>query len=80
VDVFRENLFNAIQLYINPFNAIRMYSFPLMPSNLNYNPLNAIAVLNLTPLVPFKANTSNAIKIYTDSFNATRNWSDLIGF
>jgi hypothetical protein len=76
-----ENLFNAIQTYTNPFNAIRFYSFPSMPSNLNSNPLNAIAVsFKLTPLVLFKANLSNAIKIYINPFNATRNWFDLFGF
>jgi hypothetical protein len=52
-----------------------------MPSNLNFNPLNIIAVsLKLTPLVLFKANLSNAIKIYINPFNATRNWFDLFGF
>jgi hypothetical protein len=52
-----------------------------MPSNLNFNPLNVIAVsFKLTPLVIFKANPSNDIKIYTDPFNATRNWFDLFGF
>jgi hypothetical protein len=51
-----------------------------MPSNLNFNPLNAIAIsLKLTPLVLFKVNLSNAIKIYIDPFNATRNWFDLFG-
>jgi hypothetical protein len=79
--VYRENSFNVIQIYTNPFNAIRFYSFPSMPSNLNSNPLNAIAVsFKLTPLVIFKANPSNAIKNYTDPFNATRNWFDLFGF
>jgi hypothetical protein len=49
-----------------------------MPSNLNFNPLNVIAVsLKLTPLVRFKVNLSNVIKIYIDPFNATRNWFDL---
>jgi hypothetical protein len=77
----RENSFNAAQIYTNPFNAIKIYSFPSMPSNLNFNPLNVITVsLKLTPLVIFKANPSNAIKIYTDPFNATRNWFDLFGF
>jgi hypothetical protein len=76
-----ENPFNAIQTYTNLFNAIRIYSFPSMSSNLNFNPLNVIAVsLKLTSLVPFKANPSNVIKIYTDPFNATRNWFDLFGF
>jgi hypothetical protein len=76
-----ENLFNAIQTYTNPFNAIRIYSFPSMPSNLNFNPLNAIAVrLKLTSLVLFNVNLSNAIKIYIDPFNATRNWFDQFGF
>jgi hypothetical protein len=51
-----------------------------MPSNLNFNPSNAIDVsLKLTSLVPFKANPSNAIKIYIDPFDATRNWFDLFG-
>jgi hypothetical protein len=78
---FWENLFNAIQTYTNLFNAIRFYSFPSMPSNLNSNPLNAIAVsFRLTPLVLFKTNLFNAIKIYINPFNATRNWFDLFGF
>jgi hypothetical protein len=52
-----------------------------MPSNLNFNPLNAITVtLKLTPLVIFKANPFNVIKIYTDPFNVTRNWFDLFEF
>jgi hypothetical protein len=77
----RENSFNVIQTYTNPFNAIRFYSFPLMPSNLNSNLLNVIAVsFKLTPLVIFKANPFNAIKTYTDPFNATRNWFDLFEF
>jgi hypothetical protein len=76
----RENLFNAIQTYINPFNTIRIYKFPSMPSNLNFNPFNAITVsLELTPSVQFKVNLSNATKIYTDPFNATRNCFDLFG-
>jgi hypothetical protein len=49
-----------------------------MPSNLNFNPLNAIAIsLKLTPLVLFRVNLYNAIKIYIDPFNATRNSFDL---
>jgi hypothetical protein len=63
--LYREDLFNAIQTYTNPFNAIRFYSFPSIPSNLNSNPLNAIAVsFKLTLLVLFKTNLFNAIKIY----------------
>jgi hypothetical protein len=51
-----------------------------MPSNLNFNPLNAITVsFKLTSLVQFKVNLSNAIKIYIDPFNATRNWFDIFG-
>jgi hypothetical protein len=51
-----------------------------MPSNLNFNPLNAITVsLELTPLVQFKVSLSNAIKIYIDPSNATRNWFDIFG-
>jgi hypothetical protein len=76
-----ENSFNATQIYTNHFNAIKIYSFPLIPSNLNFNPLNIITVsLKLTSLVIFKANPSNVIKIYTDPFNATRNWFDLFEF
>jgi hypothetical protein len=76
-----ENPFNVIQTYTNLFNAIIIYSFPSMPLNLNFNPLNVVAVsLKLTSLVSFKANPSNVIKIYTDPFNATRNWFDLFGF
>jgi hypothetical protein len=76
----RENPFNTIQNYTNPFNAIKIYNFPSMPSNLNFNPLNAITVsLELTPLVQFKVSLSNTIKIYIDPFNATRNWFDLFG-
>jgi hypothetical protein len=75
---FRENPFNIIQIYTNLLNAIRIYSFPSIPSNLNFNLLNVITVsLELTPLVQFKVNFSNAIKIYIDPFNATRNWFDL---
>jgi hypothetical protein len=71
---------HAIKTYTNPFDTIRIYSFPSMPSNLNFNPLNIITVsLELTPLVQFKVNLSNATKIYTDPFNATRNWFDLFG-
>jgi hypothetical protein len=52
-----------------------------MPSNLNFNPCNAITVsLELTPLVQFKVYLSNTTKIYTDPFNVTRNWFDLFGF
>jgi hypothetical protein len=52
-----------------------------MPSNLNSNPLNVIAVsFKLTPLVQFKSNLFNAIKIHINPFNATRNWFDLFGF
>jgi hypothetical protein len=51
-----------------------------MPSNLNFNPFNAITVsLELTTLVQFKGNLSNAIKIYIDPFNATKSWFDLFG-
>jgi hypothetical protein len=79
--VSKENLFNAIQIYTNPFNVIIFYSFPSMPSNLNSNLLNAIAVsFKLTPLVLFKANLFNAIKIDINPFNATRNWFDLFRF
>jgi hypothetical protein len=68
------------KLITNPFNTIRIYSFTLIPSNLNFNPLNAIIVsLELTPLVQFKVNLSNAIKIYIDPFNATRIWFDIFG-
>jgi hypothetical protein len=77
----RENSFNAIKTYIDPFNLTKIYSFPLIPSNLDFNPLNAITVsLKLTSLVIFIANPSNVIKIYTDPFNATRNWFDIFGF
>jgi hypothetical protein len=69
---------NVIQTHTNLFNAIRIYSFPSMSLNLNFNLLNAITVsLELTPLVQFKINLSNAIKIYIDPFNATRNWFDI---
>jgi hypothetical protein len=78
---FLQNLFNAIPTYTNPFNVIKFYSFPSIPSNLNSSILNAIAVsFKLTPLVLFKANLSIAIKIYINPFNVTRNWFDLFGF
>jgi hypothetical protein len=52
-----------------------------MPSNLNFNPLNIIAVsLKLTSLIPFKTNPFNAIKIYTNPFNNNKNWFDLLRF
>jgi hypothetical protein len=40
----RENIFNDIQIYTNPYNIIIIYSFPSMPSNFNFNPLNDIVV------------------------------------
>jgi hypothetical protein len=63
---------------MNIFNAIRIYRFPSISSNLNFNPFNDITVsLELTPLVQFKVNLSSATKIYTGPFNTTRNWFDL---
>jgi hypothetical protein len=47
----KENLFNVIQTYINPLNTIIIYNFLSIPSNLNFNSLNVIAVsLKLTLL------------------------------
>jgi hypothetical protein len=64
VDREEENSFNAIQTYINLFNAIRVYSFASIPSNLNFNLLNIIIVslkltsfihLNQIPSMPIKS-------------------------
>jgi hypothetical protein len=67
VDREGENSFNAIQTYTNLFNAIRVYSFALIPSNLNFNLLNIIVIsLKLTSFVPFNPNPFNTIKFYID--------------